>query len=269
MADEQRRRRPIDQELLTKLEEALFEIRRVIAGQEAMLERVLVCLLAGGHLLIEGVPGLAKTLTIKSTASVLGGTFKRDPVHAGPRPERPRRHAGLPARPARVRHRARPGLLQLPARRRDQPRAGEGAVGAARGDAGAPGHDRPHDASRCPIRSSCSRRRTRSSPKAPIRCPRRRSTASCSRCSSTTRPTTRSSPSSRARSSRRRRSSRCSRSTTSGRSRRRSAKVYVDPALISWVVDLATATRKPAEHGLDVDRPRTSPTAPARAGRSA
>jgi MoxR-like ATPase len=64
-------------ELLTKLEQALFEIRRVIAGQEGMLERVLVCLLAGGHLLIEGVPGLAKTLTIKSTASVLGGTFKR------------------------------------------------------------------------------------------------------------------------------------------------------------------------------------------------
>src|SRR5439155_13663408 len=59
------------------LEQALFEIRRVIAGQEEMLERVLVCLLAGGHLLIEGVPGLAKTLTIKSTASVLGGTFKR------------------------------------------------------------------------------------------------------------------------------------------------------------------------------------------------
>jgi len=67
----------VDTELLTKLEEALFEIRRVIAGQEAMLERVLVCLLAGGHLLIEGVPGLAKTLTIKSTAAVLGGTFKR------------------------------------------------------------------------------------------------------------------------------------------------------------------------------------------------
>jgi MoxR-like ATPase len=64
-------------ELLGRLEEALFEIRRVIAGQENMLERVLVCLLAGGHLLIEGVPGLAKTLTIKTTASVLGGTFKR------------------------------------------------------------------------------------------------------------------------------------------------------------------------------------------------
>ena len=68
---------PSDTDLLGRLEEALFEIRRVIAGQEEMLERVLVCLLSGGHLLIEGVPGLAKTLTIKSTASVLGGSFKR------------------------------------------------------------------------------------------------------------------------------------------------------------------------------------------------
>src|SRR6202140_1682961 len=67
----------VDNELLKKLEEALFEIRRVIAGQEAMLERVLVCLLAGGHLLIEGVPGLAKTLTVKTTAAVLGGRFHR------------------------------------------------------------------------------------------------------------------------------------------------------------------------------------------------
>src|SRR5690348_4456537 len=60
-----------------RLEQALFEIRRVIAGQDQMLERVLVCLLAQGHLLIEGVPGLAKTLTIKTTADVLGGTFSR------------------------------------------------------------------------------------------------------------------------------------------------------------------------------------------------
>ena len=60
-----------------RLEQALFEIRRVIAGQDAMLERVLVALLAGGHLLIEGVPGLAKTLTIKTAADVLGGSFAR------------------------------------------------------------------------------------------------------------------------------------------------------------------------------------------------
>ena len=66
---------PVDHR--TQLEEALVEVKRVIAGQDEMLERVLVCLVAGGHLLIEGVPGLAKTLTIKTTAAVLGGTFRR------------------------------------------------------------------------------------------------------------------------------------------------------------------------------------------------
>jgi MoxR-like ATPase len=59
------------------LEAALFEIKRVIVGQEAMLERVLVALLAGGHLLIEGVPGLAKTRTVATLADVLGGSFHR------------------------------------------------------------------------------------------------------------------------------------------------------------------------------------------------
>jgi MoxR-like ATPase len=68
---------PSPAEARVRLEQALFEIRRVIAGQDQMLERVLVCLLAQGHLLIEGVPGLAKTLTIKTTADVLGGTFSR------------------------------------------------------------------------------------------------------------------------------------------------------------------------------------------------
>src|SRR4051794_20833169 len=59
------------------VEAALFEMKRVIAGQDEMLERVLVCLLAGGHLLIEGVPGLAKTLTIRTAARVSGRTFER------------------------------------------------------------------------------------------------------------------------------------------------------------------------------------------------
>src|SRR4051812_46752439 len=59
------------------LEEALHEVKRVIVGQDAMLERVLVCLLAGGHVLLEGVPGLAKTLTVKTLAQVVGGTFGR------------------------------------------------------------------------------------------------------------------------------------------------------------------------------------------------
>ena len=58
-------------------EAILFEVRRVIVGQDAMLERILVGLLTGGHLLLEGVPGLAKTLTIKTLADVVGGQFKR------------------------------------------------------------------------------------------------------------------------------------------------------------------------------------------------
>src|SRR6201996_2366124 len=59
------------------LQEALYEIKRVIVGQDAMLERLLICLLAGGHALLEGVPGLAKTLTVKTLASVLGGSYSR------------------------------------------------------------------------------------------------------------------------------------------------------------------------------------------------
>src|SRR3954471_11455408 len=59
------------------LEEALYEIKRVIVGQDAMLERMIVALLAGGHVLLEGVPGLAKTLTVKTLADVLGGSFRR------------------------------------------------------------------------------------------------------------------------------------------------------------------------------------------------
>src|SRR5438874_2820603 len=60
-----------------RLEQALFEIRRVIAGQGEMLERVFVCLLSEGHLLIEGLPAPAKTLTIKRPGGGLGGSFAR------------------------------------------------------------------------------------------------------------------------------------------------------------------------------------------------
>jgi MoxR-like ATPase len=77
MTESAERPPPTPQQAQVELEQALFEIRRIIAGQDAMLERVLVCLLAQGHLLIEGVPGLAKTLTIKTTAGVLGGSFAR------------------------------------------------------------------------------------------------------------------------------------------------------------------------------------------------
>src|SRR5437016_11202974 len=55
----------------------LFEIKKVIVGQDHLLERILVALLARGHLLVEGVPGLAKTLSVKTVAQAISGDFKR------------------------------------------------------------------------------------------------------------------------------------------------------------------------------------------------
>ncbi|AEV16615.1 MAG: MoxR family ATPase [Thermus sp.] len=65
------------QEAGEKLRTLLKEVKRVIVGQDHLLERMLVALLARGHLLIEGVPGLAKTLAVKTLAEAVGGSFRR------------------------------------------------------------------------------------------------------------------------------------------------------------------------------------------------
>lgn len=59
------------------MEQILYEVKRVVVGQDRFLERVMVAMLAQGHLLVEGVPGLAKTLTVKTLASTMRGQFKR------------------------------------------------------------------------------------------------------------------------------------------------------------------------------------------------
>jgi len=61
----------------TLMQRLLYEVKRVVVGQDHFLERVLVAILAQGHLLVEGVPGLAKTLTVKTLARTVRGTFKR------------------------------------------------------------------------------------------------------------------------------------------------------------------------------------------------
>jgi MoxR-like ATPase len=61
----------------TVLERALFEVKRVIVGQDRMIERMFVSLLCRGHVLLEGVPGVAKTLAVETLARVVGGTFSR------------------------------------------------------------------------------------------------------------------------------------------------------------------------------------------------
>ena len=59
------------------MERVLYEVKKVVVGQDVFLERILVALLAQGHLLIEGVPGLAKTLTVNTLAQTISGRFKR------------------------------------------------------------------------------------------------------------------------------------------------------------------------------------------------
>ncbi len=59
------------------LQPVLFEVKRTIVGQDVLLERMAIALLSGGHLLVEGVPGLAKTLSVKSLATAVGGQFQR------------------------------------------------------------------------------------------------------------------------------------------------------------------------------------------------
>ncbi len=64
-------------DVAAQMQRVLYEVKKVVVGQDAFLERVLIALLAQGHLLVEGVPGLAKTLTVKTLATVLQGSFKR------------------------------------------------------------------------------------------------------------------------------------------------------------------------------------------------
>jgi MoxR-like ATPase len=59
------------------MEKVLYEVKKVIVGQDHLLERMIVALLARGHILVEGVPGLAKTMAIKTLAESIGGEFKR------------------------------------------------------------------------------------------------------------------------------------------------------------------------------------------------
>ena len=77
MTDKDNPRLETDPATAELMERILYEVKRVVVGQDRFLERVMVALLAGGHLLVEGVPGLAKTLTVKTLAAVLQGQFRR------------------------------------------------------------------------------------------------------------------------------------------------------------------------------------------------
>jgi MoxR-like ATPase len=67
----------MNREVTTLMERVLYEVKKIVVGQDHFLERVLVAMLAQGHLLVEGVPGLAKTLTVKTLARTVRGLFRR------------------------------------------------------------------------------------------------------------------------------------------------------------------------------------------------
>jgi len=126
------------------MERLLYEVKKVIVGQDHLLERMAVALLARGHILVEGVPGLAKTMAIKT----LAGPSEAISSASSSRRTRPGgsdRHPDLQPEDRRVQHVAGSGVHQPPARGRDQQGSRQSPERAARGDAGAAGHDRPRD----------------------------------------------------------------------------------------------------------------------------
>ena len=173
------------------------QLGQVIVGQTEVIEELLISLFSRGHCLLEGVPGLAKTLMISTLSRSLNLTFSRIQFTPDLMPAditgtdviEENRSTG----PARVPLSRRAAVQQRDPGRRNQPHAAQDPGRAAGGHAGAAGDRGPGAPQARPTRSSCWPRRTRSSRKAPIRCPRPSRTASCSRCSSAIRASTRSS----------------------------------------------------------------------------
>ena len=172
-------------------EAILDEVERAVVGKREVLELVLLALLADGHVLLEDVPGRGQDADRPLVRRRDRAALRPRAVHA--RPAALRRHRLVGLRPAHreLRVPARARVLQPPARRRDQPRPAQDAGRAPGGDGGAPGHRRRRHPPRSSRPSWCWPRRTRSSTRAPTRCPRPSSTASsCAWASATPRQAT-------------------------------------------------------------------------------
>ncbi len=88
------------------------EVKKVIVGQDYLIERLLIGLLANGHILVEGVPGLAKTTAVKTLARAVDTSFQRIQFTPDLLPGRPHRHADLRAQNRRVQYQKRPAVFK-------------------------------------------------------------------------------------------------------------------------------------------------------------
>ncbi len=126
------------------------QLAQVIVGQSSVIEELLISLFARGHCLLEGVPGLAKTLDDQHAEPHAESQFQPHPVHPRPHARRHHRHGRDRGEPqhgdAGVPFSRGPAVLPRHPRRRDQPHAAEDAGGAAGGDAGAAGDGGPRAA---------------------------------------------------------------------------------------------------------------------------
>ena len=123
------------------------ELAKVIVGQAEMVDLLLLTFVCGGHALLEGVPGLAKTLAIRDARPHHAPAVSARAVHARSDARRHRRRQRLQHGDERVHAAPGAGVHRLAARRRNQPDAAADAGGAARSDGGAAGHDRRHEPS--------------------------------------------------------------------------------------------------------------------------
>ena len=165
-------------------EQMLTEMHKVIVAQDEVLTQLIFAVLCRGHCLLEGVPGLAKTVMVQTLGATLNLTFRRIQFTPDLMPSDITGTDIIQEDPQTGRRQleflAGPDLHQFAAGGRNQPHASQDPSGAAGSDAGA-AHDVPgHGLTTCPILSSCWPRRTRSSRKAPTRCPKPNWTGSCS-----------------------------------------------------------------------------------------
>ena len=127
------------------MEEVLYEVKKIIVGQDVLLERLIVALLARGHILVEGVPGLAKTMAIKTLAATIGGEFQRIQFTPDLVPADLIGTRIYNQKTGEFNTSSWSGIHQPAAGGRDQPRAGQGPERAFGGHAGAAGDHWPRN----------------------------------------------------------------------------------------------------------------------------